>query len=45
MRTCENCPIREYYAKCFDIHFDLCDCPYECEYAKEREKGEEERSE
>ena len=45
MRTCENCRTRKAYAKVFDAHFDWRDCPYECEYAKEREKEEKERSE
>lgn len=45
MRTCENCKARKAYAKVFDAHFDWRDCPYECEYAKEREKEEAERSE
>ena len=40
MRTCENCEIRKQYAKCFDSHFDWRDCPYACEYAKERVKEE-----
>lgn len=45
MRTCGNCSIRKLCAKCFDAHFDWRDCPYECEYVKEREKEEAERSE
>ena len=40
MRTCENCKVRKTYAKYFDAHFDWRDCPYECEYANEREKEE-----
>lgn len=44
-RTCENCNVRKMYAKLFDAHFDWRDCPYECEYAKEREKEEAERME
>lgn len=29
--TCKDCPIRKYYAKVFDIHFDYKDCPCKCE--------------
>lgn len=42
MRMCENCSIRKQYAKCFDSHFDWRDCPYACEYAKERVKEQPE---
>ena len=31
MITCENCEIRKQYAKCFDVHFDWRDCPYDGE--------------
>ena len=34
--TCNDCPIRKYYAKAFDIHFDKKDCICKCPY----EKGE-----
>lgn len=38
--TCEDCPIRKYYAKVFDIHFDEKDCICECPYEKgERQNG------
>ena len=49
MKTCENCEMRKYYAKMFDVHFGWADCPYECDYASERaremKKEEAERSE
>lgn len=35
MMECEHCPIKKYYAKMFDIHFDEKDCICECPY-KER---------
>lgn len=25
---CENCKLRKYYARTWDIHFDYLDCPY-----------------
>mgnify|MGYP003323770263 CR=1 FL=1 len=37
--TCRNCPIRKYYAKMFDIHFDEKDCGLKCP-EKEGEKNE-----
>ena len=40
MRACEKCSIREHYAKRYKAHFDWRDCPYECEYAKQRKKEE-----
>lgn len=43
---CENCKLREYYARIWDIHFDYLDCPYKekCKYseAEFEEKGDEE---
>ena len=29
--NCESCGIRKYYAKSYDIHFDINDCPINCE--------------
>ena len=29
---CKDCPIRQYYAKMFDIHFDEKNCIYKCPY-------------
>lgn len=29
--NCQNCPIRKFYALCFDIHFYGEDCPFKCE--------------
>ena len=50
---CENCKLREYYARVWDIHFDYLDCPFDyldcpykekCKYseAEFEEKGDEE---
>ena len=36
--NCKECEIRKYYAKAFDIHFDIKDCPCEC---KVKEEGDE----
>lgn len=30
--SCKDCPIRKYYAKAFDIHFDEKDCICKCPY-------------
>ena len=27
---CKDCEVREYFAKCFDIHMSGEDCFYEC---------------
>ena len=31
MSKCEECDYRQLMAKVFDMHFDILDCPKECE--------------
>ena len=33
MGKCDNCELRKWYAKKFDLHWlDEYDCPYECPF-------------
>lgn len=42
MSKCDNCELRKWYAKKFDLHWlGEDDCPYECD--KEDDKDEAER--
>lgn len=34
MMTCDDCELRKYYARVFDIHFDEKDCICKCPYRK-----------
>ena len=35
---CENCEIRKYFARAFDMHWlGEDDCPYECEVKDKKE--------
>lgn len=41
MSKCDDCNIRQFYAKAFDLHwFDEEDCPYECECKEEDETND-----
>lgn len=32
--ACDNCPVKKYYARAYDMHFDKKDCPFKegCKY-------------
>lgn len=32
--NCESCDFGKHYAKSYDIHFDINDCPINCERNK-----------
>lgn len=41
MSKCDDCEIRKFYAKAFDLHWhDEIDCPYECDQSEELKDGE-----
>ena len=41
---CENCPIRQMYQKCYDMHFYGASCPYECKKYEEYRREKDERN-
>ena len=46
VKSCLVCPIRKYYAKVYDMHFDYKDCPARCPYdpIEKKEKKDENRN-